>query len=584
MVSGKRFYPEKRENLPKGRLGLGKVIFTAMQSSPMDIISIFRARANALLRNIGINKEVEEAKEDFGDFTLPCFSLAKEMKKNPALIAKDIAEKLKDEHFEKIEAVGPYVNFWINAKKLAELTLKEILSGDIFKFSKREKVIVEHTSANPTGPLHVGRTRNSIIGDSLARIMRKYGYDVEVQYFVNDVGKQVATFLWGIKNIKIEEKNVRGDYKYVPYYQAAYRELEKNPKIEEEIQEIIWKYERGDEELRKMAREYVGSVLKGIEESLKNINIHFDNFVWESSLVNKAREVANSLKEYLKEDNGAFYIDLKGLGIEGKDRLYLFRRDGTTLYPLRDIAYHLIKGEKARKNVDVLGEDHKLHFQAIKKIVKILNKDIELYALFYSFVKLPEGKMSTRQGKVVYLDDLLKEAEARVGEIIKDRGYEEEEMERIKKAIAVGAIRFHILNVQEEKPMTFRWEDALNFEGESAPFIQYTHARAASILRKADWDGKYSIESISHPQEIKLLKLMAKYPSMVENAAERLSPYIMARYAYALASQFNQFYRDCPVLKEEEEIRNARLAIVKAFKKLIKDVLELLGIEAPEKM
>lgn len=550
----------------------------------MDIISIFRDRANAMLRNIGINMEVEEAKENFGDFTLPCFSLAKEMKKNPALIAKDIAEKLKDEYFEKIEAVGPYVNFWINAKKLAELTLEEILSGEIFKFQKREKVIVEHTSANPTGPLHVGRTRNSIIGDSLARIMRKYGYDVEVQYFVNDVGKQVATLLWGIKNIKIEEKDTRGDYRYVPYYQAAYRELEKNPEIEEEIQEIIWKYERGDEELRKMAEEYVGSVLKGIEESLKNINIYFDNFVWESSLVNRAREVADSLKDYLKEDDGAFYIDLKELGVEGKDRLYLFRRDGTTLYPLRDIAYHLLKGERARKNVDVLGEDHKLHFQAIKKIVEILNENIELDALFYSFVKLPEGKMSTRQGKVVYLDDLLKEAEARVDEIIKNREYEKEEMKKIRRAIAVGAIRFHILNVQEEKPMTFRWEDALNFEGESAPFIQYTYARAASILRKTNWNGEYSIEYISHPQEIKLLKLMAKYSSMVENAVRRLSPYIMARYAYTLASQFNQFYRDCPVLKADDNTKNARLAIVKAFKKLIKDVLELLGIEAPEKM
>ncbi len=550
----------------------------------MDIISIFRARANALLRNIGINKEVEEAKENFGDFTLPCFSLAKEMKKNPSLIAKEIAEKLKDEYFEKIEAVGPYVNFWINAKKLAELTLEEILSGEIFKFQKREKVIAEHTSANPTGPLHVGRTRNSIIGDSLARIMRKYGYDVEVQYFVNDVGKQVATLLWGIKNIKIEEKDTRGDYRYVPYYQAAYRELEKNPEIEEEIQEIIWKYERGDEELRKMAEEYVGSVLKGIEESLKNINIHFDNFVWESSLVNRAREVADSLKDYLKEDDGAFYIDLKELGVEGKDRLYLFRRDGTTLYPLRDIAYHLLKGERARKNVDVLGEDHKLHFQAIKKIVEILNENIELDALFYSFVKLPEGKMSTRQGKVVYLDDLLKEAEARVDKIIKNREYEKEEMKKIRRVIAVGAIRFHILNVQEEKPMTFRWEDALNFEGESAPFIQYTYARAASILRKTNWNGEYSIEYISHPQEIKLLKLMAKYSSMVENAVRRLSPYIMARYAYTLASQFNQFYRDCPVLKADDNTKNARLAIVKAFKKLIKDVLELLGIEAPEKM
>jgi len=556
----------------------------AMQSSPMDVIGIFRERANSLLKEIGVDGEVEYAKPDFGDFTFPCFSLAKEMKKNPAIIAREIAEKLRDEYFEKIEAIGPYVNFWINPKKLAQMTLDAILNGSIFEFPHRGKIIVEHTSANPTGPLHVGRTRNSIIGDSLARIMRRYGYDVEVHYFVNDVGKQVATLLWGVKNLAIVTREMRGDYKYVAYYQGAYRELEKNREIEREINEIIWKYERGDEELRTMARKYVGSILKGIEESLRRINVHFDEFVWESSLIERAQKVADMLKEHLKEENGAYYIDLKELGIQGKDKLFLFRQDGTTLYPLRDIAYHLYKGERARKNVDVLGEDHKLHFEAIKKIVNILWDDIELNALFYSFVKLPEGKMSTRQGKVVYLDDLVNEAERRVSEIIRERNYEKDEEERIIKEVAVAAIRFHILNVQEEKPMTFRWEDALNFEGESGPFVQYTHARAASILRKGNWNGRYDASFVSHPEEIKLLKLMAKYQEIIGNAVKNLSPYLVARYAYSLASQFNQFYRDCPVLKAEEGIRDFRLAVVEAFKKIMGDLLELLGIEAPEKM
>ncbi len=548
-------------------------------------MGIFRGRANQLLKDVGIDAEVEYAKEGFGDFTLPCFSLAKEMRRNPAEIAREIAEKIKDkEYFSKVEAVGPYVNFHINPKKLAEMTLQAILNDSIFEFSKKGKVIVEHTSANPTGPLHVGRTRNSIIGDSLARIMRRYGYDVEVHYFVNDVGKQVATLLWGVKNLAIIEREMRGDYKYVAYYQGAYKELEKNPEIESEINEIIWKYERGDDELRKMARKYVGAILEGIEESLKRINVHFDEFVWESSLVERAHEVARMLKDYLKEENGAYYIDLRELGVEGKEKLFLFRQDGTTLYPLRDIAYHLFKGERAKKNVDVLGEDHKLHFEVIKKIVKILEKDIELKALFYSFVKLPEGKMSTRRGKVVYIDDLVDEAERRVAEIIKERNYDEEEEKRIIKEVAVAAIRFHILNVQEEKPITFRWEDALNFEGESGPFVQYSYARAASILRKGNWNGEYDASLISHPEEIKLLKLMARYQEIITNAAENLSPYLVARYTYSLASQFNQFYRDCPVLKAEDGIREFRLASVKAFKKIMGDLLELLGIEAPEKM
>ena len=551
----------------------------------MDVLGFFREKANELLREVDVEAKVEDAKEGFGDFTLPCFSLAKERKKNPASIAKELVEKIGySEYFSSIEAVGPYINFHINPEKLAEMTLNAILNDNIFRFEDRGKIVVEHTSANPTGPLHVGRTRNSIIGDSLARVMRRYGYNVEVQYFVNDVGKQVATLLWGIKNLAIIAKEARGDYKYVPYYQGAYMELEKKPEIEKEIQEIIWKYERGDKELRELAKKYVGAILQGIEESLKRINVHFDEFVWESSLIERAHTVADMLKDYLEEEKGAYYIDLKDLGIEGKDKLFLFRQDGTTLYPLRDIAYHLLKGERAKKNVDVLGEDHKLHFQAIKRIVEILDKDIDLRALFYSFVKLPEGRMSTRRGTVVYLDDLMDEAEERVAAIIKERGYSPEEEKRIIRDVAVAAIRFHILNVQEEKPMTFRWEDALNFEGESGPFIQYTHARAASILRKAEWNGEYNPNMISHPQEIKLLKLMARYQETIQKSAENLSPHIVARYAYSLASQFNQFYRDCPVLKAEENVRIFRLAIVKAFKKIIRDLLELLGIEAPEKM
>ncbi len=551
----------------------------------MDVLALFREEANRLLRDLGVEQQVVEAKEGFGDFTLPCFTLAKKFKKSPVQIAENLAKDISEsEFFEKIENVGSYLNFWIEPKKLSELVLKDILNGEFKNFEKKEKMILEHTSANPTGPLHVGRTRNSIIGDTMARILRRYGYDVEVHYFVNDVGKQVATLLWGVKNLSIEGKYERGDYMYVSYYQSAYRELEKNPDIEKEVQKLIWLYERGDRELRELAKKYVGSILSGIEESLKRINVHFDRFVWESSLIERAKEVSVTLQEHLKEENGAYYIDLKTLGVEGKDKLFLFRQDGTTLYPLRDIAYHLYKGEIARKNVDVLGEDHKLHFRAIKKIVEFLREDIELSALFYSFVKLPEGKMSTRRGTVVYLDDLVDEAESRVMGLLEERDYGEEERKNIARKIAVGAIRFHILNVQEEKPMTFRWEDALNFEGESGPFVQYSYARASSILRKSQWKGDYNPSAVSHPQEIKLLKLMAKYSEIVKNAAETLSPYLVAKYAYSLASQFNQFYRDCPVLKEESEKKNYRLALVASFKKLIEEVLELLGIEAPEKM
>jgi len=551
----------------------------------MEIWSSFRKEAEKLLKEAGYEGMVEDAKEEFGDFTFPCFSLAKERKESPVDIAKDIVEKMeKSEYFEKIENVGPYVNFHINPKKMVREVIEAVRNGSLFEFESKGSAIVEHTSANPTGPLHVGRTRNSIIGDTLARILRRYGYDVKVHYFVNDVGKQVATLLWGAKNISLEEGEEREDYRYVKYYQKAYELLEKNPEIEKEVQDIIWRYERGDAELREMANRYIGGMMRGIEESLRNINIEFDEFVWESSLVEKAKELVKYLEDYLEEDDGAYYVNLKRLGLEGKERLYLYRSDGTTLYPLRDIAYHVYKADKAERNIDVLGEDHKLHFEVIKKLVKLIRPQAKLEALFYSFVKLPEGKMSTRRGTVVYLDDLVREGMKKVEEIIKTREYPEEEKREIIKKVAAGAIRFHILNVQEEKPMTFRWENALNFEGESGPFIQYTYARATSILKKASWIGEYDASIISHPQEIRLVKLMAKYPEVIKEASEKLAPYLVARYAYKLASQFNQFYRDCPVLKAEENTRNLRLAIVSAFREILKDALELLGIDAPEKM
>jgi len=231
----------------------------------MEIWSSFRKEAEKLLKEAGYEGMIEDAKEEFGDFTFPCFSLAKERKESPVDIAKDIVEKMeKSEYFEKIENVGPYVNFHINPKKMVREVIEAVRNGSLFKFESKGSAIVEHTSANPTGPLHVGRTRNSIIGDTLARILRRYGYDVKVHYFVNDVGKQVATLLWGAKNISLEEGEEREDYRYVKYYQKAYELLEKNPEIEKEVQDIIWRYERGDAELREMANKYIGGIMRGI--------------------------------------------------------------------------------------------------------------------------------------------------------------------------------------------------------------------------------------------------------------------------------------------------------------------------------
>ncbi len=551
----------------------------------MHIPEMFREEANRLLHKVNIEGEVTEAKEEFGDFTYPCFSLAKKMKKNPAEIAKEIIEKIpKSKFFSEIKNIGPYINFVISPTYLSKLVLEYTFTGKMFQFENKEKIVLEHTSANPTGPLHVGRARNPIIGDTMARILRKYGHNVIIHYFVNDAGMQVATLLWGIKNLSNNDFGEKCDHKLVQYYQKASKLAEENENVGMEIRELMKSYEMGDEELKKFAREKVGCVLKGIKESLERIGVKIDKFVWESDLIPMAREIAGKFGDMVDEEDGAYYIDLQKLGIEGKDRIYLYRRDGTTLYFLRDVAYHIRKGEEARYLIDVLGEDHKLHFQILQKILKILNNNLRVRSLFYSFVRLPEGKMSTRRGTVVYLDDLIEEGINKAREVIKDRGYSEEEIKDISERVAISAIRFSILNIQEEKPVVFRWKSALNFEGESGPFIMYSYARASSILRKAKWSGEYYPEMVNHLQEIKLIKIMARYQDAIQEAAENLSPYIVARYTYNLANQFNQFYRDCPVIKSEGKLRETRLAIVEAFKRIMSDLMNLLGLKISEKM
>ncbi len=552
----------------------------------MDILGIFRVEANKILKDADIDGEVSDAKEGFGDFTFPCFSLAKKLKKSPAIIARELADKMQPgEYFEKIEAVGPYINFHINKSKLARITIDSILTETLFKQPAREKIVLEHTSANPTGPLHVGRARNPIIGDTMARILRAYGHEVEVHYFVNDAGMQAATLLWGTMNLATIQKHEKCDHALVGSYQTASRLSAEKEEVEREIRELMKRYESGDEELRKIARDRIGCVLHGIQESLERLSIKIDRFVWESELIPMARELVKELEEYVEEENGAYYLNMEKMGIElQKNKFFLYRSDGTTLYFLRDIAYHLYKGEIAHHLIDVLGEDHKLHFKAIKAVTEKLAPDVRVSPLFYSFVRLPEGKMSTRRGTVVYLDELIDEGKEKARKILKERNYSDEEIEKISESIATSSIRYSILNIQEEKPIVFKWENALSFEGESAPFIIYTYARASSILRKSGGEPDINANLLTHPQEYRLIKMMASFTDVLKASAENLSPYIMAKYAHALAMQFNQFYRDCPVLGAEDELRNARIGLVKAFRALMKNVLNILGLAALEKM
>ena len=538
---------------------------------------------------------------DKGDLSFACFPLAKILKKPPQEISAEIARAVeKGEWIDRVEACGGYVNFFINIEKLCAETVRLIREMDekygSFE-SRKEKVIIEHTSANPNGPLHVGRARNPIIGDTLVRVYRFYGYSVKSQFYVDDLGKQVAILAWGLKNIDPSTlpppSREKADHYLVRFYQKAYQMMEENPDVEEEINEITRLCESGDEKTIEMVREAYEKALDGIKESLKRINVEFDEFVEESRFVRDGSvyKVVEELKKskYAGSEDGAWYIDLKEFGIQGRDTRFFFtRKDGTTLYATRDIAYHIWKLNQADIIINVLGEDHKLEAKQVEIALRILGMKRLPKVVFYSFVTLPEGKLSTRRGRVIYLDDLIDEAiERAYREVKKRRGNEldEERLREIAEIVGIGALRYNIVKIQPEKDIVFKWEEALNFEGDSAPFVQYAHARACSILRKESAPEKITVRNLKHPSEISLAKVLSRFPNVVKISCTQNRPHLIPSYLFELASTFNQFYRDCPVLKaESEEIRKERLALVDSVRIVLRNGLSLLGIEAPEEM
>ena len=558
------------------------------------------------LRQLGV-REVGPALETLqtapagkGDFAFPAYRLARELRRAPDKIVSELVALVDVQPpFEKVEAAGPYLNFYLRPDALLSAVLSSVLEEKTMYGTETDRgtrVVVEHTSANPNGPFHVGRARNPIIGDTLARVLRAAGFDVETQYYVNDMGKQVAILVWGLSKYRPEElppvERDKPDHDHVRYYQKASPLVETDPKIGAEVQSLLSAYEGGDDAVGERFRRASQRVLDGMQASLARINVTLDHFVWESQFVEdgSADRVVEGLTKApcAGEEEGARFLDLKGYGIHGRDARFFFtRKDGTTLYTTRDVAYHLYKLAHCDQAINVLGEDHKLESRQLAVALELLGSKRLPEALFYSFVSLPEGKMSTRRNRVVYLDDLIDEAVERAFEEVKKRRSDlsEERMRQIAEVVGVGALRYNVIRVQPEKQIVFKWEEALNFEGNSAPFIQYSHARCCSILAKSELYRDWSGEALTAPVEADLARVLARYPEMVLEAASGRRPHLVAAYAHECAATLNQFYKACPVLKAEtEELRNDRLAIVDASRWVLRNALTLLGIAAPEEM
>lgn len=550
------------------------------------------------------------------DLAVPCFTMSKALRRAPAAIAEDLASRIEPSGFiSSVSALNGYLNFTMDPAPMVRGVLDEILdAGGRYGWAppSGERVNVEHTSTNPTGPIHVGRARNPIIGDTLARCLVRCGHEVTTEYYVNDVGKQVVILTWGVEHVSDEEAEAereeharaaghekerdKTDHRLVAKYRVANRRMESEDAVQAEISDMLRRFEAGDPEVIGSVRRTAEAMLDGLRDTLGQINVTLDRYTWESRFIEdgSARDVVERLRasDYAgTTDDGASFVDLKEFGIQGKNTRFTFTRsDGTTLYTTRDLAYHLDKFTRSDRVIDVLGEDQKLGSQQLCAALEILGEDRKPEPLFYSFVSLPEGKMSTRRGVVVYLDDLIDEAIAHAYEEIRSRSetrgseMSEERMREIARIVGVGSIRYNIVRVQPEKQLVFKWSEALNFDGNSGPYLQYVHARACSLLRKA---GSYERDTdpakLDDPFEINLVKVLARYGEVLRQAGDGKRVHLLPAYGHDVAVAFNQFYASVSVLDSGPR-RDARITLVECARDVMADVLDCLGMGAPEEM
>ncbi|HUV79445.1 MAG TPA: arginine--tRNA ligase [Candidatus Bathyarchaeia archaeon] len=518
------------------------------------------------------------------------FSLAQVCNKPPAIIAEDIVKHLEipagDTLIADAVAVGPYINFFVNEVFLRK-TLQDIIGGIETSDGKKGKIILEHTSANPDGPLHIGHLRNAIIGDVLVRVLERAGYEVETQYYLNDMGRQIAVVVWGAERLAYDETK-KADHAVADVYIAANRMLEENSELLDEVGELMRRYEAGDTEVVQKYEAAVQKCLSGIQDSFKRLNIQRVDFVWESEFARSGavKGVIEELKQKgdIKREGTALLLQLEGI----EKALVIQRTDGTSLYTTRDLAYHRWKGKNCDRVIDVFGKDHELVSQQLAKALELLGVTAPEFVIF-AFVSLPSGSLSTRAGRYISADELMEKIEERAyTEVDKRRSDLDESKKReIARKVGIGALRYDMVKVSPDKHIVFDFDDALDIEKKGAPFIQYSHARACSILRAEKGyavSEDYDASLLKEKSEIELIRKLSKLDHIVEDASANLKVHQVAKYARELAESFNLFYKDCPVLTAEAELRKSRLALVECARIVLRDVLAVLGIEAPDEM
>ena len=536
---------------------------------------------------------------EMGDFAFPVFSLAKVYRKNPAVIAKEIAESIHSDLFEKIETQSAYINFFINKNVLAEDILEEAKERqtDFGKvdIGKGRNVVVEYSSPNIAKPFHIGHIRTTIIGDSLKRIYDFLGYHTIAINHLGDYGTQFGMLIVAIKKWgNIEEIEANPIPELLKLYVKINAETEKDPELKDECRYWFNQLEKGNEEAVELWKWIREVSLKEFNKVYDMFGIKFDSYNGESFYSDKMPGEVETLKNSgaLVESNGAMIVDL-----EDKYSLppaLILKSDGSTIYITRDIAAAHYRHETYHpyKNIYVVGSQQILHFQQLKAVLAEMGYDWsdEVVHVPFGMVALEEGTLSTRKGRVVYLEDVLNKAIDKVKEILTER--EEQKGEKIPnkdelaKEVGIGAVKFQELFNQRIKDYTFSWEKTLSFDGETGPYVQYVHARICSLLERGNFslDNKFDATLLKTEEEYNLLRTLYNFTDVVIDAHEKFEPYFITRYTTELAKQFNKYYNSTQIIVEDELLKNTRLMLCYAVKTVIKEGLNLIGVAAPEKM
>lgn len=533
--------------------------------------------------------------KDMGDFAFPCFKLAKVFRKAPNMIAADLAENIEAKGaISKVMPLGGYVNFFVNKSQLAETVINDVLTKKEkyghTDLGQEKAVVIDFSSPNIAKPFHIGHIRTTVIGNALYKIYDSQGYNVVRVNHLGDYGTQfgkliVAFKLWGSKEA-VEANPIP---ELLKLYVKFHEEAEQKPEMEDEARVWFTKLENGDEEAKALWQWFRDESLKEFARVYDLLDIEFDSYAGESFYSDKMGVVIDQLKEkgLLVQSQGTNVVDLEEFNMPPA---LITKNDGSTLYMTRDLAAAIYRKNTYDfdKCIYVVGSQQSLHFQQLFKVLELMGYEWskDLIHVPFGMVALEEGTMSTRKGRVVFLEDVLKQAVEKTKEIVLSKNPNAKNVEQIAKQVGVGAVVFQELSNSRIKDYTFSWSRTLSFEGETGPYVQYTHARCCAVLRKAEEEVTADInyDLLSEGDGAEVLKVIGSFNKAILAAMRKNEPHIITRFVLDLAQAFNKFYHDNPILVDDVEVRKARLALVAATRQTIENALALLGMHAPERM